>query len=225
MATHEGEAPGAPKFSATVIGILRGVDEAFFGELMPVAFAAGLTALEVTLNTKGAERMVARNRPLVPNGHLLGMGTVCTVDEAKRAVDCGAMFLVAPNFDARVVDYARSVDIPIVAGALTPTEVHAAWSAGAAMVKVFPCHALGGARYIRDLRGPYATIPLVAVGGVTVDSVDDYFTAGVNGVGVSTALFGKDVLRQRDLPALGRNVKKFIDHCRQVQDRLQLRAY
>jgi 2-dehydro-3-deoxyphosphogluconate aldolase/(4S)-4-hydroxy-2-oxoglutarate aldolase len=223
MVRLEQEPQGATGFAAAVIGILRGVEEAFFVELMTVSFAAGLTALEVTLNTKHAERIIARNRDQVPVGCTLGMGTVCTVEEAKRAVGSGAMFLVSPNFDARVVDYARSVDVPIVAGALTPTEIYAAWSAGAAMIKVFPCHALGGARYIHDLRGPFASLPLVAVGGVTFDSLEAYFSAGVNGVGVSAALFGKEALRERDVPAIGRNVKKFIDHCRQIQDRLQLR--
>ncbi len=224
MVKREQDAQETTGFAASVIGILRGVEEAFFSEIMAVSFAAGLTALEVTLNTKDAEGIIARNRDQVPAGRSLGMGTICTVEEAKRAVGCGAMFLVSPNFDFRVVEYARSVDVPIVAGALTPSEIHAAWSAGAAMIKVFPCHAMGGARYIHDLRGPFASLPLVAVGGVTFDSLEAYFTAGVNGVGVSAALFGKEALREHDLPAIGRNVKKFIDHCRQIQDRLQLRA-
>ena len=209
------------EFSVPVIGILRGVEAGFFGEIMEVSFAAGLLAMEVTMNTRGAEGIIEQYRDQVPPGRYLGVGTVCTVEDARRAIGCGAMFLVSPNFEPRVIAYARSAGVPMVAGALTPTEVHGAWSAGADMIKVFPCQALGGARYIRDLRGPFDSLPLVAVGGVSLDTLDDYFAAGVSGVGVSTALFGKVALQERDAPAIGRNVKTFIDHCRKAQDRLK----
>lgn len=214
--------PNNHPFSVSVVGILRGVSAGFFPDIMDVSYAAGLTALEVTLNTQGAEAIIAANRDRVPAGGYLGVGTVCTVEEARRAIGCGAMFLVSPNLDVTVIEYARSQGVPTIAGALTPTEVYTAWSAGAAMVKVFPCQALGGARYIRDLRGPFDAIPLVAVGGVSLDTLDDYFSAGVNGVGVSAALFGKKALREKDTPAIGENVKIFIDHCRRAQDRLLL---
>lgn len=196
-----------------VIGILRGIDAGFFGEVMATAFAHGLQAIEVTMNTPGAEEMVSRFRDAVPEGRLLGMGTVRTLDEAWRALDAGAMFLVSPNLDERVIDFARMEEIPIIAGALTPTEVYAAWQAGADMVKVFPCSALGGPRYIKELRGPFDHIPLAAVGGVTVDNVADYFAAGAQAVGVSTSLFGRQALRDRDLVRLAAHVQKFLEQC------------
>lgn len=201
------------KFDAPAIGILRGVEHEFFGELMQISFVAGLTAIEVTMNTEGAAAMIREFRPAVPTGRWLGMGTIRNVDEARQAVDAGAMFLVTPNCDAKVIEYAVSEEIPIVAGALTPTEVYTAWSAGAAMVKVFPCGALGGPRYIRDLRGPFDRIPLAAVGGVTLQNLADYFAAGANAVGVATSLFGAKALREKNLEQLGRNVKNFMDHC------------
>ncbi len=193
-----------------VIGILRGVDSIFFDQVLQVSFAAGLQALEVTMNTENVLEMVSRNRPLVPEGKLLGIGTICKVEEAARAIDAGAMFLVTPNCDEEVIEYAEGHDIPVVAGALTPTEVYAARKAGAAMVKVFPCNAMGGAKYIKDLRGPYDNIPLVAVGGVTVENLADYFEAGVQAVGVSTALFGRQALAEKDIRLLSRNVKDFV---------------
>ena len=193
-----------------VIGILRGVDGPFFKRLMAASFAAGLQAIEVTMNTEGAEEMIAANRPRVPEGKLLGAGTVRTRAEAERALAAGAMFLVTPNLDAEVIARARSRKVPVIAGAMTPTEVHAAWVAGAAMVKVFPCGAVGGPRYIRELRGPFEEIPLVAVGGVSRDNVADYFAAGARAVGVSAALFGKTALAGEDLAELTANVKDFI---------------
>ena len=203
-----------------VIGILRGVEGDFFGEVMQVSFAAGLVAVEVTMNTPGAEEIVRKCRRAVPDGRLLGMGTIRNLDEARRAVAAGAMFLVTPNLDTRVIDHARSAGIPIVVGALTPTEVYAARSAGADMVKVFPCGAMGGPGYIRDLLGPFDRIRLAAVGGISLANLQDYFAAGAAAVGVSTSLFGGKALQEKNLDLLGQNVKNFIEHCRMEKDRV-----
>ena len=203
-----------------VIGILRGVEGDFFGEVMQISFAAGLTAMEVTMNTPGAEEIVAEYRPAVPHGKLLGMGTIRNLEEAKRAVAAGAMFLVTPNLDLSVIEYARAETIPIVAGALTPTEVYAAWAAGANLVKVFPCGAMGGPQYLKDLRGPFDHIRLVAVGGVSLANLAEYFAAGAAAVGVSTSLFGTKALREKDLAQIGQNVKNFIEHCPSTKDRV-----
>jgi 2-dehydro-3-deoxyphosphogluconate aldolase/(4S)-4-hydroxy-2-oxoglutarate aldolase len=195
-----------------VIGILRGVDESFFPDLMTAAFDSGLQAIEVTMNTAGAERIVERNLSRVPKGNYLGMGTVRNIDEAKRALDSGASFIVTPNTDAGVIECAKGRDIPVIAGAFSPTEAYTAWNSGARMVKVFPCGLLGPA-YIRELRGPFDDIDLVAVGGVTLDNLRDYFDAGVRAVGVSSALFGKTALKEKDLKKLSENVSKFVQAC------------
>lgn len=208
------------QLAVPVIGIIRGIDPGFFGEVMQISFAAGLQAIEITMNTENATDIVADYRPTVPEGKLLGMGTIRTVDEAKRAIGAGAMFLVTPNLDTAVIEYANAENIPIVAGALTPTEVYAAWSAGAQMVKVFPCRALGGPQYIRDLLGPFEHIPLAAVGGVNINNLDEYFGAGAKAVGVGASLFGGRALRERDIESLGKNVKSFIARCKEVKDRL-----
>ena len=99
----------------------------------------------------------------------------------------------------------------------TPTRMvpGPAWQAGADMVKVFPCNALGGPQYIKELRGPYDSIPLVAVGGVNADNLAAYFNAGVSAVGVGSSLFGKEALKEQNLEELSVSLKKFIEHdCR-----------
>ena len=203
-----------------VIGILRGVEGDFFGEVMQISFAAGLTAMEVTMNTPNAEQIVKEYRPAVPSGKLLGMGTIRNLEEARRGVAAGAMFLVTPNLDLKVIEYARAEGIPIVAGALTPTEVYAAWAAGADLIKVFPCGAMGGPQYLKDLLGPFDRLKLVAVGGVSLANLAEYFAAGAAAVGVSTSLFGSKALREKNLDQIGQNVKTFIEHCRQAKDRV-----
>jgi len=198
------------KLDPPVIGILRGISADFFGPLMDAAFEAGLQAIEVTLNTAHAETMIAAQRPRVPEGRLLGMGTICNLDEAKRALDAGAMFLVTPNTDDRVIDYAVSRNIPVAAGALTPTEVYRAWACGAALIKVFPCTQLGP-EYIRNLRGPFDEIPLAAVGGVTRENVRAFLDAGANAVGVGSSLFGRDAIARQQADDVCANVRSFLE--------------
>ena len=192
-----------------IIGILLGIEADFFGPLMAAAFEAGLQAIEVTYNTAHALEMVKEQIPRVPQGKYLGMGTIRNLEEARQAVDAGAMYLVSPNTDIAVIEYAKRRQIPIVAGAFTPTEVYAAWSAGAEMVKVFPCGAMGPG-YIRELLGPYDRMPLVAVGGVTADNAASYLQAGARAVGVGTSLFGKEAIARRRPQEITDNVKKFI---------------
>jgi len=210
-------------FTVPVIGILRGIDAAFFAELMPASFETGLDAIEVTVNTPDAFEIVAANRPRVPEGKLLGMGTVRNLAEAQLAVEAGAMFLVSPNLDAEVISYGIDKGVPTVAGAMTPTEVYQAWSNGAAMVKVFPCGAMGGPRYIKDLRGPFDRIPLVAVGGVQRDNLHQYFAAGAAAVGVSSSLFGTLALQERNLNLLTKNVKEYIGLCAAARSEAETR--
>jgi len=195
-----------------VIGILRGVGSSFFRRVMDASFDAGLQAIEITMNTKDAIEIVQLNLSSVPQGKLLGVGTVRNVNEAEAAVSAGAMFLVTPNTDRAVIEYANSQSVPVIAGAFTPTEVYTAWSAGADMIKIFPCSAFGP-QYIGELSGPYDQIPFVAVGGVTGENIGEYFAAGVSAVGVSTSLFGSEALGEQNIDKIARNVQKFISLC------------
>ncbi len=204
------------KLDIPAIGILRGIDSAFFRSVMDASFASGLQAIEITMNTEHALKTVSENRSSVAPGKLLGIGTVRNLKEAKKAVDAGAMFIVTPNTDTEVIEYARSQSVPVISGALTPTEVYTAWSAGAEMIKVFPCRAFGP-QYIRELLGPYDQIPLVAVGGVNIDNVKEYFEAGARAVGVSSSLFGRNALKQKDIDEIAQNVKNFLNLCPDVK--------
>jgi 2-dehydro-3-deoxyphosphogluconate aldolase/(4S)-4-hydroxy-2-oxoglutarate aldolase len=196
-----------------VISILRGIGVDVFGQLMQTSFAAGLESIEVTMNTPDAEEIIARNRENVPSGKYLGLGTVRNLAEAERAYTAGAMFIVTPNVDLDVIGFARSKGIPVIAGGLTPTEVYKAWNAGASMVKVFPCRSLGGPQYIRELRGPFDQIPLVAVGGVNIRNVNEYLQAGANCVGVGLSLFGEQAVADKNWDAVAKNVNRFIAGC------------
>ncbi len=191
-----------------VIGILRGIGEAFFPHVMHASFEAGLQALEVTLNTPNALRIIESHRGNLPPGKILGMGTIRDAAEARQAIAAGAMFLVTPNTDLAVIEIACGHDIPVIAGAYTPTEVYQAWSAGAEMVKVFPCPGPG---YIKDLHGPFDEIDLVAVGGVSRENLTEYFTAGAAAVGIGDSLFGKAALKEQNEKAIHQSVKEYLE--------------
>lgn len=195
------------KLEVPVIGILRGIDPVFFPQLLQASFRAGLQAIEVTMNTPGACEMLRQNMHLVPDGGFLGMGTIRNLKEARLAVEAGAMFLVTPNTDVEVIEYACKQGVPIVAGAYTPTEVYQAWSTGAGMVKVFPCP---GPKYIKDLLGPMDDVPLVAVGGVKRDNLQEYLDAGAVAVGVGNSLFGQEVLENRDADGVFRHLSEYL---------------
>jgi 2-dehydro-3-deoxyphosphogluconate aldolase / (4S)-4-hydroxy-2-oxoglutarate aldolase len=150
---------------------------------------SGIHVLEFPLTTPGVLAAVRQVVDELGAQAHVGVGSVRTLDEAKASAAVGAQFLVTPHLDLQVVEHARSLDLPIVVGALSPTEIHTAWAAGATAVKVFPA-SLGGPGYVKELRSPYPTIPLVPTGGVRVTDVRAFLDAGAIALGIGGALLG-----------------------------------
>jgi 2-dehydro-3-deoxyphosphogluconate aldolase/(4S)-4-hydroxy-2-oxoglutarate aldolase len=181
-----------------LIGILRGIERNQVTSVIQAVIDGGVTCVEITMNTPGAASIINLVRAYFNNKCCIGAGTVLTVSDCKDAIEAGAQYIVTPCVDKSVIDYCKSNNVPVVPGALTPTEVYAAWVAGASLVKVFPVISMGGPDYIKELRGPFTTIPLVAVSGVTIDKVDDYFRAGVNGIGLGQKLFPPELIKEKN---------------------------
>lgn len=161
---------------------------------------AGLPAVEVTLTTPGALEAIAT----LGN---VGAGSVRTAGDALRAQEAGASFLVTPTVRPEVLAVAK---VPVVCGALTPTEIDLAWSAGATFVKVFPASAFGP-RYIREVLAPMPEIPLIPTGGVTPELVGEYAAAGAVGVGVGSALVNASLVEDGNWQELRRRAHSFVD--------------
>ena len=152
----------------------------------------GVRAFELTLNEPEADALrsiEAVARIGADLGLDVGAGTVLSVGAARRAVDAGATFLVSPHLDVDLVAWSAAFDVPALPGCATPTEVLAAWRAGAAAVKLFPASVAGPA-FVRELRGPFPDIPLVPTGGVTVDTASAFIAAGAVAVGMGGWLLG-----------------------------------
>jgi len=151
---------------------------------------AGVRFVEVTIDSPAAVPFLESATKNF-KGAMFGAGTVTVPELAEKAIRAGAKFLVTPNFNPEVIHAARSHQIPIFSGAMTPTEIFAAYEAGAEVIKVFPAATLGSA-YFRELRGPFPEIPLMATGGITVDNAPDFFAAGATALGVGGSLALKD---------------------------------
>ena len=153
-------------------------------------FQAGMRLVEITMDTAGAAELLKSLRAHVPANALLGAGTVTDVTLAEAALAAGAEFLVTPNLNLDVIHTARAHGVPIMPGAMTPTEIWNAAAAGADYVKVFPASALGPG-FFREIRGPFAHIPLMATGGVNLENARDFIAFGVDAIGVGGALIPK----------------------------------
>jgi 2-dehydro-3-deoxyphosphogluconate aldolase/(4S)-4-hydroxy-2-oxoglutarate aldolase len=172
-----------------VIAILRGTRADRAPAVADVLAAAGISCIEITLNTAGALAALAAITAAPPPGIMLGAGTVLSPDAAARAVNAGARYLVTPNVDPAVIAAGVDRRVAVFPGALTPTEIAAAWAAGAAAVKVFPAGALGP-DYIRAVRAPLDHVPLVPTGGIPIDAAGAYLDAGAIAVAIGGPLVG-----------------------------------
>ena len=180
---------------------------------------AGLTVAEITMTVPGAIGAIASVTKRFGGKVLVGAGTVTDAETVTRAVDAGAEFIVSPCLVPEVIDAARRADVAMLPGALTPTEVLDAHRQGGDMVKIFPAQSVGGASYLRALRGPFPDIPLVPTGGVTLDNVEEMFEAGAAAVGVGTELISKDALARRDYAAIGALAVQFLAAARRARQR------
>lgn len=164
-------------------------------ELLRCLVDGGVDAVEVTVPTPGALDALRRwsTDPPVP----LGAGTVRTGDQAVAALDAGAQFLVTPTTSLSVLGVAEQRSVPVVCGALTPTEIDVAWHAGAAAVKVFPVANVGGAAYVKAVREPLADVPLIPTGGVDVELTRELARLGCAGVGLGGALVSEVLVAER----------------------------
>jgi 2-dehydro-3-deoxyphosphogluconate aldolase/(4S)-4-hydroxy-2-oxoglutarate aldolase len=154
--------------------------------------AGGVRAFELTLNEPEPDALRSIEAAARVAGGLgldIGAGTVLSVEAARRAIDAGATFLVMPHLDRDLVAWAAERNIPSLPGCATPTEIFAAWSAGAAAVKLFPASSVGPS-FVRELRGPFPGIPLVPTGGLTLDTAPAFIAAGAIAVGMGGWLVG-----------------------------------
>lgn len=189
------------------------------GYQMAQAIAAGgMLLIEVTWNSDQPANLVAKLRAALPDCWI-GTGTLLTKADVTEAIAAGAQFLFTPHVERDLIYLAQDHNIPLVAGALSPTEIVTAWQAGASCVKVFPVQAVGGATYIHSLQAPLEQIPLIPTGGVTIANARDFLAAGAIAVGLASELFPKQAVAQGDWDTITRQAAQLRQQLQVFLDR------
>jgi len=171
----------------------------------------GIPIVEITMTVPGAIEVIRELAKSCGAEVLIGAGTVLNSDQARRCLDAGAQFLVSPGFNRATVELAVRESKLIMAGALTPTEIIEAWTAGSDLVKVFPCGQLGGAKYIKALKGPLPQIPLVPTGGVNLSTAAEFIEAGAAALGIGGELVQAEALKSNKPELIVESARKFLE--------------
>ncbi len=185
--------------------------------------AAGVEVQEFTLTNPDSLNAIGRLRQddtFGAGGGLVGAGSVRSVDEAHQAIDAGAQFVVTPVLDLQVIEVCKNAGIPVFPGAFTPTEIHTAWQAGAAAVKVFPATALGPG-YVKDILAPLPYLKLVPTGGVNLSNIAAFLDKGAFAVGTGSSLLDPEALKRKDWQKLTKHARAFVEAAKAAAEAAQ----
>ncbi|PYT48594.1 MAG: 2-dehydro-3-deoxyphosphogluconate aldolase [Acidobacteria bacterium] len=177
----------------------------------------GIPIVEITMTVPGAIDVIRELTKNAASEVLVGAGTVLNAEAARRCLDAGAQFLVSPGLNLQTVELAVREGKLMMAGALTPTEIITAWEAGSDFVKVFPCGQVGGAKYIKALKGPLPQVRLVPTGGVTLDTAAELIQAGAAALGVGGELVHAEALKSNKPEIIVENARKFLAIVKQAR--------
>jgi 2-dehydro-3-deoxyphosphogluconate aldolase / (4S)-4-hydroxy-2-oxoglutarate aldolase len=199
-----------------LVPVLRAESEEQALGIAAAIAAGGVTVLEITLTVPGAIRVMARltkERPDI----LIGAGTVLDPETARMCMLEGAQFVVSPALNLKTIEMCHRYSIPVLPGALTPTEVVTAWQAGADVIKVFPASALGGAKYLKSLKAPLPQVEMIPTGGVSLATAKEFLEAGSFALGV-----GADLVAIKDFAAgesekITATAKKYLEIVREFR--------
>lgn len=173
--------------------------------------AGGVDVFEVTMTVPGAVDLIAKLSERFGDSALIGAGTVLTPEQAENCIAAGAKFIISPALNLETIKCCNAREIVVMPGALTPTEIVTAWTAGADFVKVFPASAMGGASYLKSLKAPLPDIKLIPTGGVSLKNAADFFRAGAEAVGVGADLVDLEALREGRSGSITETARQYIE--------------
>lgn len=193
MTTENGRSPNREEVvrwieDAGIVPVVRAPSPELAVRAVEALLAGGVSVFEITLTVPGAVGVIQALAERFHGRAIVGAGTVLTAEDASACIAAGAQFIVSPGFNAPTVEIARAFDLAVMPGALTPTEVMAAMAAGVDMVKIFPCSAMGGAKYLKALRGPFPKTKFMPTGGVSPATAAEYIEAGASALGLGSEL-------------------------------------
>lgn len=180
----------------------------------------GIPIVEITMTVPGAVEVIHELAKSCASGLLVGAGTVLNAEAARRCLDAGAQFLVSPGFNRATVELAVGEGKAMMAGALTPSEIMSAWEAGSDFVKIFPCGQVGGAKYIKALKGPFPEIPFVPTGGVNLTTAAEFIQAGAVALGIGGELVQNEALTSHRPEIIVEKARKFLALVKQARSQM-----
>jgi 2-dehydro-3-deoxyphosphogluconate aldolase/(4S)-4-hydroxy-2-oxoglutarate aldolase len=199
--------------SVGVVPVIRAQSADEAAQAIDAIRAGGVSVIEITMTVPGAVALIREVAGRVKDA-VVGAGTVLDSGAARACIDAGARFVVSPALDLTTVATCRDAGIAVIPGALTPTEVVAAWRAGADLVKIFPAGAVGGPAYLRSLKAPLPGIDLVPTGGVNLKTAADFIRAGAAALGVGADLVDLAALRRGEPEVLTARARDFVEAVR-----------
>lgn len=201
-----------------IMPIIRASSTELAAQAASAVLASGIGIVEVTLSVPNAFSLLQHLRSEFGPKVLLGAGTVLDAAAARASIEAGAEFIVAPGFDIETVRAAHTFDCPCVPGVLTPTEVITAWNAGADMVKIFPCSAMGGASYLHALKAPLPHIKMMPTGGVNMNTAADFIKAGAAVLGVGASVIDLKLMKQSGAEAVTARCRDLLEAVRAARN-------
>ena len=201
---------------AGIVAVIRMKDPNKLQAVVDAIAEGGIRALEITMTVPGAIDLIRDLAPKLPEGFVLGAGTVLDAETVARVADAGARYVVSPVFRRSVIDACHARDLAAMPGCFTPTEILEAWDAGADIVKVFPATTLGPS-YLKDVRGPLPQVKLMPTGGVTLENAGDWLRAGAVAVGLGSALLDAKAIEGNRWDVITANARRVVASVRSVR--------
>src|SRR6266851_1451320 len=200
-----------------IVPVVRASSAEYAIQAAEAVCRGGIPIVEMTMTVPGAIEAISHLVKSAGAGVLIGAGTVLDAETAQRCVDAGAEFIVSPGFDLETVTLVKRLGKLMIAGALTPTEVILAWKTGSDFVKIFPCGAVGGAKYIKALKAPLPQVPLIPTGGVNLNTAADFIHAGAAALGIGSELVSADALKSGNLNQIVEASRKYAAIVREAR--------
>jgi len=192
-----------------LISILRGVDSGKICDVVDIMGQNGIRLVEVTLDTPDALPSIQQLSRAFPGDMLIGAGTVLDRETARQAISAGAQFILSPTLDTSVIACCIENGVLPIPGVFSPSEIALARAAGAVLVKVFPANLLG-TDYIKKMLDLFGNLEILAVGGIDLNNVEAFISAGAQGVGIGSKLVGRDIVGSQHCELLGRRTKQYL---------------
>ncbi|MEJ7849100.1 MAG: bifunctional 4-hydroxy-2-oxoglutarate aldolase/2-dehydro-3-deoxy-phosphogluconate aldolase [Pyrinomonadaceae bacterium] len=200
-----------------IVPVIRARSEDEARRLIEAIMAGGISIFEVTMTVPNAVSLIRSLVTEFGDKAIIGAGTVLDASAAQDCLAAAAKFVVSPVLDLSVIEVCRQAGTAVFPGALTPTEIFAAWRAGADAVKIFPANAMGGADYLKAIKAPFPQIELMPTGGVTLATIGGYIRAGAIAAGVGSDLADVHAIRSGETEKITKTALAFINAVREAR--------